>query len=70
LTKWYSLSELLLLTSVARAEDAKLYLQLGHSGPVRSVAFSPDRRFVLTGGEHTSLLWDAVRGAELRRFED
>jgi serine/threonine protein kinase len=55
----------------------------GHIDLVWSVAFSPDGRRVLsgsggtvgpdgtvtTGTEHTARLWDAITGAELRRFE-
>jgi len=46
----------------------QLVVQLGHSGQVNSVAYSPDNRFVLTGGDETACLWDAATGREIRRF--
>ena len=48
----------------------RLGVQLGHSKPVTSMAFSSDGRFVLTGSEDkTALLWDAETGRELQRFK-
>jgi WD40 repeat protein len=42
----------------------------GYSDWVRALSFSPDGRFVLTGGDdHTARLWNAETGKELRRFE-
>jgi len=48
----------------------KLSLQVGHTAPVLTVAFSRDGRYAFSAGiDHTAILWDVTTGAELRRFE-
>lgn len=52
-----------------RAGQPRLVAQLGHSGSIVDVAFSPDGRFVLTGGLDDNIcLWDAATGDEIHRF--
>ncbi len=42
---------------------------IGHNGPVWTVAFSPDDRYILTGGSDSTMrLWDVNTGQEIRRF--
>jgi len=42
---------------------------IGHTGYLRSVAFSPDGTKVLTGSyDNTARLWDAEAGAQIRIF--
>jgi WD40 repeat protein len=48
---------------------AEIVPQVGHSGRITSVVFSPDSRFALSGSEdHTLILWDVGTGKELRSF--
>src|ERR1017187_7127454 len=59
-----------LCVAVMEGAEAKLYLQLGHSNTVMSVAFSPDGRWALTGSsDKTARVWEVATGKEVRRFD-
>ena len=56
-------------SGMCAAEKPEIFLQLGHSAAVHSVAFSPDGRYILSGGHDRTLkLWDVSTGKELRSF--
>src|ERR1035441_883357 len=62
---------ILVVLGLARADDAKPYLQLGHADHIDAVAFSPDGKFLVTGSrDRTARVWDVASGREIRRFED
>lgn len=55
--------------TLASLEKPEIFPQLGHADRVQSVVFSPDGKFVLSGGlDNTLRLWDLKSEREIRRF--
>lgn len=50
--------------------ETRLSIQLGHSGQVAAIAYSPDGRYLATGSQdQTASVWELRTGREVRRFE-
>ncbi len=57
------------LTSAFAAEKPEIFVQMGHTKQVTSVAFSPDGKHALSGSvDNTLKLWDIATGKEVRTF--
>ncbi len=51
-------------------EKPEVFVQLGHTDDVNSVAFSPDGRYALSGsGDNTVKLWDIQTSRDIRTFK-
>jgi len=56
--------------SSTAVDKPEIFVQLGHAGKVKSVTFSPDGRYALSGSEdHTIKLWEVSTGKEIRTFK-
>ena len=59
------------LTSFTNAQEQELetVIQRGHLGAVKIAAFSPNGKFLITGGrDKTAKLWEVSTGREMRTF--
>ena len=60
------------LTSFTNAQDKELeiVIQRGHQGAVKVAVFSPNGKFLVTGGrDKTAKLWEVATGREMRTFQ-
>jgi WD40 repeat protein len=57
------------LTPAIASDKPEIFVQLGHTMSVASVAFSPDGKYVLSGSwDDTLKLWNVETGREIRTF--
>jgi len=55
--------------SVRKLGETGNFVQLGHSGAIRSLAVTPDSKHVVSGDDdHALKLWDIASGREIRTF--
>jgi len=53
------------------AQEVAIFPQLGHSGSINSIAFSPDNKYILSNSDdQTSKLWDINSGRIIRTFNN
>ena len=56
-------------SQMASAQKPELDIQTGHLNGVRTIAFSPDGKFLASGsGDNTVKLWNFETGDEMRTF--
>ncbi|MBW2557835.1 MAG: hypothetical protein JRD69_03205, partial [Deltaproteobacteria bacterium] len=60
----------LVISNTAMAyEKPEIFVQMGHSDQVKTMVFSEDGRYLVTGSEDKTVkLWDAGSGSEIRTF--
>ena len=71
LAVWFGIIAILSISSASTfaSEKPEIFVQLGHSGPVHSIAVSPDGRYALSGAMDNVLKqWDMVTGREMKTF--
>jgi len=60
----------LVISNTATADEKpEIFVQMGHSGQVKTMVFSEDGRYLVTGSDDKTVkLWDVGSGSEIRTF--
>jgi WD40 repeat protein len=56
------------LSPAIAAEKPEIFVQLGHSGSIYSVAFSRDGRYAISAGGDRTIIWEVSTGKEIRSW--
>ena len=66
LTVGFWIIPILSISPVFAADKTEIFVQLGHSQRINTVAFSSDGRYVLSGEGKMIKIWDVITGREIR----
>lgn len=70
LSVWFGIIFILSISPVSAADKPEIFVQMGHTDSISTIAFSPDGKYILSGSmDKTLKLWDVSTGREIRTFK-
>lgn len=54
---------------ISQNKETELFLPLGHASAVNNVAFTPDGKYLVSGGGGSIIIWEVATGQELRKIK-